>query len=176
MVKIRLSRGGSKKRPVYHIVATDRSSSRDGKYLERLGFYNPSANKNEEDIRIDLERFSYWKSVGAQVSDRVKKLAKLTDLSREERDIQNVSKLRKRKAKQEERRIKETPAEEAPVEETPVEETPAEEAPVEETPAEEAAEETPAEEAPVEETPAEETPAEDAAEETSEKKDKDDSA
>ena len=156
MVKIRLSRGGSKKRPFYHIVATDSRSSRDGKYIERLGFYNPSANKNEEDIRIDLERFSYWKSVGAQVSDRVKKLAKLTDLSREERDLQNVSKLRKRKAKQEERRIKETPAEEAPVEETPAEET---------------AEETPAEEAPVEETPAEET-----AEETSEKKDKDDSA
>ena len=151
MVKIRLSRGGSKKRPFYHIVATDSRSSRDGKYLERLGFYNPSANKNEEDIRIDLERFSYWKSVGAQVSDRVKKLAKLTDLSREERDIQNVSKLRKRKAKQEEIRIKETPAEEAPVEEV--------------------AEETPAEEAAVEETPAEE-----AAEETSEKKDKDDSA
>ena len=157
MVKIRLSRGGSKKRPFYHIVATDSRSSRDGKYIERLGFYNPSANKNEEDIRIDLERFSYWKSVGAQVSDRVKKLAKLTDLSREERDIQNVSKLRKRKAKQEERRIKETPVEEAPVEEAPVEETPVEETPVEET-------------------PVEETPAEEAAEETSEKKDKDDSA
>ena len=170
MVKIRLSRGGSKKRPFYHIVATDSRSSRDGKYIERLGFYNPSANKNEEDIRIDLERFSYWKSVGAQVSDRVKKLAKLTDLSREERDIQNVSKLRKRKAKQEERRIKETP-----VEETPVEETPAEETPVEETPAEETTEEAPAEET-TEEAPVEETPAEEAAEETSEKKDKDDSA
>ena len=179
MVKIRLSRGGSKKRPFYHIVATDSRSSRDGKYIERLGFYNPSANKNEEDIRIDLERFSYWKSVGAQVSDRVKKLAKLTDLSREERDIQNVSKLRKRKAKQEERRIKETPVEETPVEETPAEETPVEETPVEETPAEEtteeAAEETPAEET-TEEAPVEETPAEEAAEETSEKKDKDDSA
>jgi small subunit ribosomal protein S16 len=172
MVKIRLSRGGSKKRPFYHIVATDSRSSRDGKYIERLGFYNPSANKNEEDIRIDLERFSYWKSVGAQVSDRVKKLAKLTDLSREERDIQNVSKLRKRKAKQEERRIKETPVEETPVEETPAEEAPVEEAPVEEAPVEE----TPAEEAPVEEAPVEETPAEEAAEETSEKKDKDDSA
>ena len=170
MVKIRLSRGGSKKRPFYHIVATDSRSSRDGKYIERLGFYNPSANKNEEDIRIDLERFSYWKSVGAQVSDRVKKLAKLTDLSREERDLQNVSKLRKRKAKQEERRIKETP-----VEETPVEETPAEETPVEETPAEETTEEAPAEET-TEEAPVEETPAEEAAEETSEKKDKDDSA
>ena len=173
MVKIRLSRGGSKKRPFYHIVATDSRSSRDGKYIERLGFYNPSANKNEEDIRIDLERFSYWKSVGAQVSDRVKKLAKLTDLSREERDIQNVSKLRKRKAKQEERRIKETPVEETPVEEAPAEETPAE-APAEET-TEEAAEETPAEET-TEEAPVEETPAEEAAEETSEKKDKDDSA
>ena len=176
MVKIRLSRGGSKKRPFYHIVATDSRSSRDGKYIERLGFYNPSANKNEEDIRIDLERFSYWKSVGAQVSDRVKKLAKLTDLSREERDIQNVSKLRKRKAKQEERRIKETPVEETPVEEAPVEEA-TEETPVEEAPAEEApVEEAPVEETPAEEAPVEETPAEEAAEETSEKKDKDDSA
>ena len=118
MVKIRLSRGGSKKRPFYHIVSTDSRSSRDGKYIERLGFYNPSAKTNEEDIRIDLERFSYWKSVGAQVSDRVKKLIKLTALSREERDIQNVSKLRKRKAKQEEKKLKETPA----VEDTPAEE------------------------------------------------------
>ena len=133
MVKIRLSRGGSKKRPFYHIVATDSRSSRDGKYIERLGFYNPSANKNEEDIRIDLERFSYWKSVGAQVSDRVKKLAKLTDLSREERDLQNVSKLRKRKAKQEETPV----AEETPVEEV-TEETPV----AEETPVEEVTEET----------------------------------
>ena len=157
MVKIRLSRGGSKKRPFYHIVSTDSRSSRDGKYIERLGFYNPSAKKNEEDIRIDLERFSYWKSVGAQVSDRVKKLIKLTALSREERDIQNVSKLRKRKAKQEEKKLKETPA---------AEETPA----VEDTPTEEAAEETPA----VEDTPTEE--AEEVAEEVIEKKDKDDSA
>ena len=158
MVKIRLSRGGSKKRPFYHIVSTDSRSSRDGKYIERLGFYNPSAKKNEEDIRIDLERFSYWKSVGAQVSDRVKKLIKLTELSREERDLQNVSKLRKRKVKQEEKKLKDAPPEEAPVEETPAEEA------AEETPAEEAAEETPAAEA------------EETADEAIEKKDKDDSA
>ena len=164
MVKIRLSRGGSKKRPFYHIVATDSRSSRDGKYIERIGFYNPTAKKNEEDIRVDLERLSYWQSVGAQVSDRVKKLIKLIDLSRDERELENVSKLRKRKAKQEEKKLKETPAEEA------AEETPAEEA-AEETPVEEAAEETPAEEA------AEETPAEEAAEEESEeKKNKDDSS
>ena len=155
MVKIRLSRGGSKKRPFYHIVATDSRSSRDGKYIERIGFYNPTAKKNEEDIRVDLERLSYWQSVGAQVSDRVKKLIKLIDLSRDERELENVSKLRKRKAKQEEKKLKETPAEEA----------------AEETPAEEAAEETPVEEA------AEETPVEEAAEEESEeKKNKDDSS
>ena len=156
MVKIRLSRGGSKKRPFYHIVATDSRSSRDGKYIERIGFYNPTAKKNEEDIRVDLERLSYWQSVGAQVSDRVKKLINLIDLSRDERELKNVSKLRKRKAKQEEKKLKETPAEETPAEEA------AEETPAEETPAEEAAEETPAEEA--------------AEEESEEKKNKDDSS
>ena len=60
MVRIRLSRGGSKKRPFFHVVATNSRSSRDGQYLERLGFYNSNATDNEEDIKIDSERIKYW--------------------------------------------------------------------------------------------------------------------
>jgi len=71
MVRVRLSRGGSKKRPFFHVVATNSRSSRDGKYIERLGFYNPIASDHEEDIKIDLERIKYWESVGAQLSDKV---------------------------------------------------------------------------------------------------------
>ena len=85
MVRIRLSRGGSKKRPFFHVVATNSRSSRDGKYIERLGFYNPRASDNEDDIRIEIERINYWESVGAQLSDKVRHLLKLLELTREER-------------------------------------------------------------------------------------------
>ena len=74
MVTIRLSRGGAKKRPFYHIVATDRRNRRDGRYLERLGFFNPLAVEGEEPIRVDLERLDYWLSQGAKPSDRVASL------------------------------------------------------------------------------------------------------
>ena len=67
MVSIRLSRGGSKKRPFYHIVAADHRKPRDGRYIERLGFFNPIAVEGEEATRIDLERVDYWVSVGAQL-------------------------------------------------------------------------------------------------------------
>ena len=90
MVRIRLSRGGSKKRPFFHVVATNSRSSRDGKYIERLGFYNPNATDNEEDIKIDSERIKYWESVGAQLSDKVRYLLKLLELSREERSKQKL--------------------------------------------------------------------------------------
>lgn len=76
MVSIRLSRGGSKKRPFYHIVAADHRKSRDGRYIERLGFFNPGAKGNEEPLRLDLERVNYWISNGAQASDRVSQLIK----------------------------------------------------------------------------------------------------
>jgi len=76
MVTIRLSRGGSKKRPFYHINVADRRRSRDGRFIERIGFFNPIARGAEERIRLDLERFNYWARQGAQVSDRVAKLAK----------------------------------------------------------------------------------------------------
>ena len=76
MVTIRLSRGGAKKRPFYHIVVTDRRNRRDGRYIERLGFFNPIATGGETRLRIDLERAQYWLSQGAKPSDRVATLMK----------------------------------------------------------------------------------------------------
>lgn len=76
MVTIRLSRGGAKKRPFYTIVVTDSRSRRDGRCIERLGFFNPLATKNEERVRIDGERYKYWVSNGAQTSERVASLIK----------------------------------------------------------------------------------------------------
>lgn len=76
MVTIRLSRGGSKNRPFYQIVVTDSRNSRDGRYIERVGFFNPLARGNEERLRLDNERVQHWKSNGAQPSDRVAKLIK----------------------------------------------------------------------------------------------------
>ena len=76
MVSIRLSRGGAKKRPFYHIVVTDQRNRRDGRYIERLGFFNPIAVDGKEQVRIDLPRVDYWIGQGAQPSDRVKSLLK----------------------------------------------------------------------------------------------------
>jgi small subunit ribosomal protein S16 len=76
MVTIRLARGGSKKRPFYHIHVADRQVSRDGRFIERLGFFNPIARGAEEGTRINLERLEHWIGQGAQMSDRVKKIVK----------------------------------------------------------------------------------------------------
>jgi len=76
MVTIRLARSGAKNRPFYHVIVTDSRNSRDGRYIERLGFFNPLARGNEEKLRLDSERVEYWKSNGAQPSDRVAKLIK----------------------------------------------------------------------------------------------------
>ncbi len=76
MVTIRLSRGGAKKRPFYHLVVTDSRNRRDGRYIERIGFFNPVATGQEERLRVDLERADFWISKGAQTSDRVAKLLK----------------------------------------------------------------------------------------------------
>ena len=75
MVTIRMSRGGAKKRPFYHIV-TDSRNRRDGRYIERIGFFNPVATGGEERLRIDAERADFWSAQGAQVSERVQKLLK----------------------------------------------------------------------------------------------------
>ncbi len=79
MVTIRLARGGAKNRPFYHVVVTDSRNSRDGAYIERLGFFNPLSRGNEEKVRLDTARVEYWKSVGAQPSDRVAQLIKLAN-------------------------------------------------------------------------------------------------
>ena len=78
MVTIRLARSGAKKRPFYHIVVTDSRSRRDGRYIERLGFYNPIAAGQEQELSLDRERLDYWLSEGATASDRVAKLIKLS--------------------------------------------------------------------------------------------------
>ena len=76
MVTIRLSRGGAKKSPFYHIVATDSRARRDGRYIERLGYYNPVARGDSTEVQLDLDRIDYWIGVGAQMSDTVKKVVK----------------------------------------------------------------------------------------------------
>jgi small subunit ribosomal protein S16 len=76
MVTIRLARGGSKKRPYYHIHVTDSRNARDGRFLERIGFFNPTASGQEERLSIDLARVDHWVGLGAQTSDRVAALVK----------------------------------------------------------------------------------------------------
>jgi small subunit ribosomal protein S16 len=76
MVTIRLSRGGSKRNPFYHVEVKDSRSSRDGRYIERLGFFNPTARGAEQRLLVDLDRVSHWIGVGATTSERVKSLVK----------------------------------------------------------------------------------------------------
>jgi small subunit ribosomal protein S16 len=74
MVVIRLARGGSNKRPFYNIVVADSRRRRDGRFIERLGFYNPMAAGGEQPLRVALDRINYWSSVGAQLSPTVMRL------------------------------------------------------------------------------------------------------
>ena len=74
MVKIRLARHGAKKQPFYHLTVADEAAARDGRFIERVGFYNPVAKGQETPLRVDLERVDYWLSVGAQVTDRAGQL------------------------------------------------------------------------------------------------------
>jgi small subunit ribosomal protein S16 len=76
MVVIRLSRGGAKKRPFYHMVVTDSRKRRDGSSIERIGYFNPVARGQEVRLHIDIEKLKYWQGVGAQLSDRVSALLK----------------------------------------------------------------------------------------------------
>lgn len=80
MVILRLSRGGANKRPFYHVVATDSRNRRDGRFIERVGFYNPVAAEGEEGLRIALDRVKHWQDNGAQMSSAVARLVK--DFSR----------------------------------------------------------------------------------------------
>ncbi|SEP01150.1 30S ribosomal protein S16 [Nitrosovibrio sp. Nv6] len=76
MVIIRLARGGAKKRPFFNMVVADSRNARDGKFIERIGFYNPRAAEGEEALRVQLDRIAYWKSNGAQLSSTVTRLVK----------------------------------------------------------------------------------------------------
>ena len=76
MVTIRLARGGAKKRPFYHVVVADKRAKRDGRHIERLGYFNPLAEGGDARLRLDMERLEYWQGRGAQLTDRVKSLLK----------------------------------------------------------------------------------------------------
>lgn len=76
MVIIRLARGGAKKTPFYNVVVADSRNRRDGRFIERVGFYNPSASANAEGLRIDLARVTHWQNNGAQLSETVARLVK----------------------------------------------------------------------------------------------------
>ena len=76
MVVIRLARGGAKKRPFYNMVVADSRRARDGRYVERIGYYNPMAAQGEEKLRVALDRVSFWQSRGAQLSDTVRRLVR----------------------------------------------------------------------------------------------------
>jgi len=76
MVVIRLARGGAKKRPFYNVVVTDSRNRRDGRFIERLGFYNPVGKDGQENLRLALDRVQYWRDNGAQASDVVLRLIK----------------------------------------------------------------------------------------------------
>jgi small subunit ribosomal protein S16 len=185
-LKIRLARGGAKKRPFYRIVVAEASSPRDGRYVERVGTYNPMVPKDHEQrVTLNNERISFWMSKGAQPTERVQRMLATAGLAPavEMRDQPKKSAPGQKRMDREaeaaanaEAAAEAAAAEaaaaseaaaaaaEAPAEEA-VAEAPAEEAPAEQALAEEAAAEAPAEEAVAEEAPAEEAVAEAPAEE-----------
>ncbi|MEC9205967.1 MAG: 30S ribosomal protein S16 [Pseudomonadota bacterium] len=120
MVRVRLSRGGAKKKPYYHIVVIDKREKRDGKCLERIGSYDPSL-ETEDRIKLNHERLNYWIEQGAQISDRVKYLRKYSLDSknlqnREEYKTKELEKVKIRKAKKAEIQAEEKPKEEVKAE------------------------------------------------------------
>lgn len=90
MVTIRLSRGGAKKRPFYHVVAADSRNKRDGRYIERLGYFNPIAKGQEIRLHLEKERINHWLGDGAQLSDRVKQLVKEFEHGRKPKPAKKV--------------------------------------------------------------------------------------
>ena len=140
MVTIRLSRSGAKKKPFFHITVTDSRKPRDGRFIERVGYFNPIAKGKETRLKVDHERVDYWIGVGASISDRVAHLIKQSKFSSEEeekyfkhKEEKRIKSLAKKKAKaSEETSTEETPAEEAVAEDAPAEAAPTEEASAEE--------------------------------------------
>ena len=168
-VVMRLSRGGAKKRPYYRIVVADKRSPRDGKYLERIGSYNPLLPKDHDDrVKLDTERAKHWLEVGAVPSDRVARFLDAEGLMKRKarNNPEKGTPGANAKARIEEKAAKEEArkeAEEAAKAEAAEAEAAAADAPAEEAPAEEAkADEAPAEDAKADEAPAGDAPAEDA--------------
>ena len=167
MVVIRLSRGGSKKRPYFNVVVAESSKKRDGRFIERVGFYNPSAREGSETLRLESERIEYWQSNGAQLSETVNRIVKLNAkgpdglVAMKKKDEAKALARKNKKAADKATKVEEAVSAEeeaaAPKEEAaaPKEEAPKEEAAA---PKEEAA--APKEEAPKEEAPKEEAPKE----------------
>ena len=173
-LKIRLARGGAKKRPFYRIVVAEASAPRDGRYVERVGTYNPMVPKeHEQRMTLNSERITFWLGQGAKPTDRVHKMLAAAGLAEAPviRDQPKKSAPGKKRAEREaeaasaaEAAAESAAAEAAAAEEAAAAAAPAEEAVAEEAPAEEApAEEAPAEEAVAEEASAEEAPADEAA-------------
>ena len=147
MVVVRLAKSGAKKNPYYFITVADSRKPRDGAFIERLGFFNPSAKGSEERMRFNVERLDHWISQGAQLSDKVKELAKDARLSPDELQAKLDAKKDKRAQKKEAIKAQKIADLEAQAKEAAEEVT--EEAPAEEEAAPEVAAE---EEAPVEES------------------------
>ena len=156
MVVIRLSRGGSKKRPYFNVVVAESSKKRDGRFIERVGFYNPSAREGSEALRLESERIKYWQSNGAQLSETVNRIVKLNAkgpdglVAMKKKDEAKALARKNKKAADKATKVEEAVSaeEEASKEEAPKEEAvapkeeaaaPKEEAPKEEAPKEEAA-------------------------------------
>jgi len=165
MVVIRLSRSGSKQKPYYNVVVQDSHKRRDGRFIERIGFYNPMANDGAETLRLNLERITFWQSKGAQLSDTVGRIVKLNAKGADGLTAMKKKDQAKADAKKAKKLAAASAAAEEAAAEAPAAEAPAAEAPAAEAPAKEAA---PAAEAPAAaeaaaEAPAEDAPAEDAA-------------
>ena len=158
MLKLRLSRGGTKKRPVYKVVVADSRFARDGRFIEKVGFFNPLLPKEKKErVGLEAERIKYWLGQGAQPTTRVARILGENELMPMPANGNNPNKAvpKKERNKKEEDNKEAPKAEAAPKEEA----APAAEAPKEEAPKEEAA---PAAEAPKEEAPAAEAPKEEA--------------
>ena len=136
MLTIRLARSGAKKRPFFHVSVADSRMPRDGRFVERVGYYNPIASGQEVRLELDIERIDYWIGQGAQPSDRVLNLLKQNKETPEQTEKRLATKDLKRQKK-----LAKKLADKEPVEEEVPLEAATEEAPVEEAPAEEAASE-----------------------------------
>ena len=150
MLTIRLARSGAKKRPFFHVSVADSRMPRDGRFVERVGYYNPIASGQEVRLKLDLERIDYWIGQGAQPSVRVLNLIKQNKETPEQTEKRLATKELKRQKKLAKKLADKEPVEEAPAEEATAEEATAAEATAEEAPAEEATAEATAEEAPAE--------------------------